>query len=152
MARSRNVSSNTVVRDRPPSLASYMAESASRRSVSLVSLIGGVGDADARREEQLVAVDGDRSFEHGVDPCREHVGVDAGRFAVQEDELVPAEAGDELVGERGGQPLRGGTEHLVTGLMPDPVVDDLEPVEVDEQDDDRVAVQLAALQVARRAG
>ena len=37
VARSRNVSSNTVVRDRPPSLASYIAESASRRSVSLVS-------------------------------------------------------------------------------------------------------------------
>ena len=66
--------------------------------------------------------------------------------AVQEDELVATEAGDELVRERGGQPLRGGPEHLVTGLVPDPVVDDLEPVEVDEQDDHRVAVQLAALQ------
>ena len=72
--------------------------------------------------------------------------------AMQEDELVPAEAGDELVRERGGQPLRGGTQHLVTGLMPDPVVDDLEPVEVDEQDDHRIAMHLAALQVARRAG
>ncbi len=109
--------------------------------------IGGVGDADARREEQLVPVDGDRPFEHGVDPRCQRGGVDAIRFAMQEHELVPAEPGDELVRERGGQPLRGGTQHLVTGLMPDPVVDDLEPVEVDEQDHHRVAMHLAALQV-----
>ena len=98
-----------------------------------------MGDADAGREEQLVAVDGDGAVEHGVDPGGQRVGVDATRLAMQEDELVAAEPGDELVGERGGQPLGGGAEHLVTGLMPDPVVDDLEPVEVDEQDHHRIA-------------
>ena len=109
--------------------------------------IGCVGDADAGCEEQLVTVDGDRPVEHGVDPGRQRVGVDAIRFAVQEDELVPAEPSDELVGERGGETLGGGAQHLVPGLMPDPVVDDLEPVEVDEQDHHRIAMQLAALQV-----
>ena len=49
-------------------------------------------------------------------------------------------------GNAGGQTSRRCTQHLVTGLMPDPS-DDLEPVEVDEQDRHRIAVQLAALQV-----
>ena len=115
-------------------------------------VVGGMGDADACRQEQLVSVDGDGSFEHGMDPSREHIGVDAIRRRVQEDELVATETSDELVGERGGQSFGGRPEHLVTSLMSDPVVDDLEPIEVDEQDDDRIAVQFATSAEARRAG
>ena len=93
MARSRNVSSNTVVRDRPPSFGLVHGRVGVSEERFAGVAIGGVGDADARREEQLVPIDGDRPFEDGVDPRGQYVGVDAIRFAMQEDELVPDRTG-----------------------------------------------------------
>ena len=152
MARSRNVSSKTVVRDRPPSLASYIAESASRSRVSLVSLsVAWATPTLAVRNSSYPLTAMGRSNTAWIRAASTSVSMRFGA-GVQEDELVATETGDELVGERGGQSFGGRPEHLVTSLMPDPVVDDLEPIEVDEQDDDRIAVQFATSSEARRAG
>ena len=51
-----------------------------------------------------------------------------------DDELVPAEAGDGVAGTRSGGEAGGdGTQQRVAGVVPERVVDDLEPVDVDEQ-------------------
>ena len=52
----------------------------------------------------------------------------------QHDELVPAEATDGvLVANRALQPFPDGLQQLISGRVPEAVVDVLEPVQVDEE-------------------
>ena len=58
----------------------------------------------------------------------------------EDGELVAAEAGDEVGVAHGGlEPLRDLDQQAVAGLVPEAVVDDLEVVEVEEEDGDRLA-------------
>ena len=53
------------------------------------------------------------------------------------DELVTAKPGERATaGDVWRQSLRDGDEELITGGMPDAVVDDLEPVEIEEEEGD----------------
>ena len=116
----------------PWTLAMYIARSAARSSSSSRSAVDGEQRrADARR--QLVAADRRRRGEGVGDrrrPLRDGAGVgDAGH---QDDELVATPAADEVgLPHRLAQPVGGGDERLVAGVVPDGVVDDLEVVEVD---------------------
>ena len=57
----------------------------------------------------------------------------------QDGELVAAEAGDQIGVAHGGlEPLRDLDQQPVAGLVAEAVVDDLEVVEVEEQDRDRL--------------
>ena len=97
------------------------------------------GEAEAGREEHLAAVvEDERLGQHLVEPVgdREHRAL-AGHVLGEDHELVATEAGDGVVGPHdGAQPLGEADEQLVAGPVAEAVVDDLEPVEVEEEDRD----------------
>jgi hypothetical protein len=89
----------------------------------------------ARGDGQFVPVDQHRAGENGqrLPGDVDHVPRSR-RIPDEDDELVPAHAGDEMAGRRRRrrQPGRDGGEHGVARRMPQPVVDLLEAVEVEE--------------------
>ena len=73
------------------------------------------------------------------DPPGHGQGLGDGRsLRGQQRELVAAEARDQVVGpELLADPFGDGDQQLVTGRVPERVVDDLEVVEIEEDDDRR---------------
>jgi hypothetical protein len=113
--------------------------------VGRVARAGG-GDADARADGDLPAGDRDGLGDRLDQAVGDALGVADAVQVVEEDrELVPAEAGDGVVGpQRRGEPAGDGDEQLVPGLVAVRVVDLLEAVEVDEEDGEGGRDALAA--------
>ena len=103
-------------------------------------------DPDARRHEQLVAGQLDAPCEGAVDAGRDQRRAgDVVAAGEEEPELVSAEPRDRVSGpDRLGEPPGDRDEEVVAGLVTEAVVDHLEPVEVEEQHGEALAV------VARR--
>ncbi len=136
---------------RPVPFASYIAVSASRRSVSALDAGRGtgVGDADAGSDEHLATGDMERLRDRLEDPPGDVVRVRFGIEVLGEDrELVAAQTSDGVAGSHEPlQPTGDLHEHGVPDRVTERVVDGLEPVEVDEdQGDEVVLVALSALQ------
>ena len=105
------------------------------------SRVGG-RDADRGADEDLLALQVERSLERREDPRRNLRGVDAVAAVLEQDrELVSTEAsGGVGLPERVLQALADLVEHPVTGGVTERVVDRLEVVQVHEQDGDREVV------------
>ena len=113
----------------------------------------GHGDADARADEHLLALQGERDLEHLHDPIGDVRRLDPFAAVLQKDrELVPAQS-------RGGV---GGAQHVLQAIadleqeavargVPQRVVDRLEIVDVHEQHGDRLRVALLALDGVQHA-
>jgi hypothetical protein len=109
-------------------LAAYIAVSAARTASSACR--PGHGDPDAGGQLQPVPADRQRLGERGHDAVRDR---DPGhRFAGQRDhELVAAQPGDQRAGrDDPRQPGGQRTQRVVAGSVAGPVVDRLEPVDV----------------------
>ena len=91
---------------------------------------------DAGRDDETVLVDDDRIGEHGEDGVGEHRQLALGRIVDEDRELVAAHPGDQVA--PGGHPLVQQAGHRdqerVADVVPEPVVDGLEPVEVEMAD------------------
>ena len=104
-------------------------------------------DPDAGGDDGLETVEVERVARDAQQPVGERVGVlDAVELLADDDELVAAEPGDEITG---AQRLVEAATHLdeeaVSGVVADAVVEDLEPVEVEEEHGDiRAALPLVA--------
>ena len=143
------------MRSLPRSLARYIARSASRSSV-----VGGLAsrsadrDPDARGHEQLAARGAMNAARARRGCARRRAPARARRrsASTQDDELVAAEAGDECrrpaADEMRG---RGLHEQLVADRVAEAVVDDLEPVEIDEEHADARARRRARRRARTRA-
>jgi len=104
--------------------------------------------ADARAHEQGLGVDFEGLLQDGGDPLDRGVNLEVVLHVFDDDdELVPAEPRD---GVRTSQPaehaLRDLREQAVARVVPETVVDELEPVEVEEQHRDCRLVATRALQ------
>ena len=99
-----------------------------------------------RGDHELVAVEGDGLLERGDHPLRRTDGVAlVADVADEEDELVAAEARCRVAGaDRAGEALADRSEERVARLVAEAVVDDLQPVEVDEEHGEVGPVPLAA--------
>ena len=74
----------------------------------------------------------------------------AGEAFAEHDEFVAAEAGQGVARpQRRSESARHGQQHVVTGGVAEAVVDDLEPIDVDEQKPDRA---VGAIESARASG
>ncbi len=94
-------------------------------------------DARARGRSHRAALQGHDLGDGGKDPL-DQAGdlVLRGAAGRQHHELVAAEAGDEVIGSNGGpQPRSDADEQVVPDLVSEAVVDDLQPVEVEEDHD-----------------
>ena len=124
-----------------------MAASAScKRFDGAIGRAIGDRDPDARRHRDLGARQGERLEERLCGAIGELDGLRfAGEVFAQHDELVAAEAGDGVLTTNGRvQAPAHRDQQLVAGLVPEAVVHQLEPVEVDEQHrDHRVVVGVA---------
>ena len=142
----------------PLFLARYIATSAARRIVSARSMFERRSTAMPTLAEIMISrssmITGD--FEAVLDPLRDGDGVLAVDSALeQHGELVTAETGDQVVGAHAALESRGdGDEQLVTDVVAEAVVDELEVVEVDEQhrDDTVLALVDERSRRARRRG
>ena len=92
-----------------------------------------------RADEPLAATHRERRAQVGADPVGDPAGVVGVDDRVEDDpELVAAEARDGVArSERADQPLTDGDQQAVADGVPDALVDDLEPVQVEEHDRDR---------------
>ncbi len=92
-------------------------------------------DADAHRNVDLLVADVDAPAHTPLEPLGELDRTRPIGDALTEDhELVAAEAGHEVAGAyEVAKPSGDGDEHLVADVVAEAVVDDLEPVEVDEE-------------------
>ena len=132
----RTRSSNSAQRAFPAAFAWYSAVSASRSTVSGSRPVSVDSTspmlADTLTSRPAMVNGGVRAVDEAAgDPLGlggvAHVGAD-------DDELVAAETGHEVVGPDGvGEPVGHGQEELVARLVAEGVVDELEVVEVDEQ-------------------
>src|SRR5438094_10455401 len=97
-------------------------------------------DADARPERDVAACDDD-GFGHAVEqPKRKCNNFGLRDVFEQERELIAAEAGDGIaLSDDALEPLRNLAQQPIAGVVPEAVVDLLEPVEVDEEDRDELA-------------
>src|SRR5439155_7667019 len=96
-----------------------------------------------RREELLLAVEKERTADGLQQPFGDVGGVLAGarqwQVVAQHGELVAAEPGDGVTGSHhAAQSPSQRHEQLVASVVAEAVVDDLEPVEVEEQHRKRV--------------
>jgi len=98
---------------------------------------GHLGDADAGPDGQLFLAQGERRAE-GFDQSGAEFDAVGVLALGQHRELVTAEAGDGVARpQRADQPLTHGDQQPVADGVPDALVDDLEPIEVEEHDRDR---------------
>ncbi len=104
----------------------------------------GDGDADARGDDDLTGRQRDGMRDRPAEPGR-----DVGRFALaphvlaKDHELVAPEPADGVTrAEARPQPLPDADQHLVPRGVPQAVVDDLEPVEVEEHHGHRMGAPL----------
>ena len=105
--------------------------------------ITGEGHPDAGSGEHFVAIDGDGLPQDGKQTLRELVGILRVDPFKHHDEFVAGEPADGIAGPQAcRQPLRHGDEDPITGVVTQPVVDDLEAVQVQEQDGDAAAAPL----------
>ena len=97
------------------------------------------GDPQRRADEPLAAAHRERRAQVGADPVGDPAGVVGVDDRVEDDpELVAAEARDGVArSERADQPLADGDQQPVADGVADALVDDLEPVEVEQDDRDR---------------
>ena len=98
-------------------------------------------DADARGREHLAAADRERQAERFLDPERDGVGLRVVVQAAEQDgELVAAEPRDGVAGTQAGlEAARRLDEQLVADQVAEAVVDDLEAIEIEVEDRERVA-------------
>ena len=96
--------------------------------------------ADRRADEHLVAGDDERAGERVDDADRDGLDrVEVGRARAEHDELVAAEPGDDVLdADRARDPVGDEHEQLVARVVAEPVVHELEAVEVDEHHADDV--------------
>lgn len=89
-------------------------------------------DTDGGRDRNELAVDRKRLLECRRDTmCQKHIAVGLGR-KTQNGEFVAAETGQKVIApESRRQPLGHSLNELVAGLMPQRIVDVLEPIDVD---------------------
>ena len=91
-------------------------------------------DPDARRGDDVAAVDGDWLVERLEEPGRRRSGGLLGRLVDEDRELVAAQSGHGVAGPYAGQqPLGGGQQEQVARCVAERVVDGLEAVEVEEE-------------------
>ena len=113
-----------------------------RRHVARVR--GREGDADTRLRPDGDAVEHERRGDPFPDVVRQRDGDVLGGVGEQHGEFVTAEPDDQVsrrqVARR--QPARNVLEHLVTGVVPEAVVDLLEAVEVEQQQADDLLLVL----------
>src|SRR3954471_13516881 len=108
--------------------------------------VGGECNADARGDVRLSAVELERERQR----LDEALGagdrvIFVGDVLADEDELVAAEACQQLVAADGLAQARGdGEQQAITGVVAEAVVDDLEAVEVDEEDGDLLTAAVDA--------
>jgi len=97
---------------------------------------GGLGDADARVHHGLPALQDDGTLQRRQDPLGHlRAGQGAATAREQDGELVAAQPrGEVVLAHAGGDPLGDLDEQLVTGAVPEAVVDRLEVVQVEHQD------------------
>ena len=147
-ARCRTEALKNSYRPRPRSFAWYIAASASRTTSSAARFQSLVVAADARSDRHLVPVDDERHGQGRLDPLGQHPDdVVRGEVLAQDDELVTARARDGVAAaHRRRQPAGDLLEQCVPGGVPEAVVDDLEPVQVQEQDRDDRRYPLELLQ------
>ena len=93
-------------------------------------------DADARADRRTVVAFGQGD---GARPRADPLGRGPGLLGAgpleQDDELVPPDPSDEVTGaDRVEEEAREAAQELVAGRVPDPVVDLLEVVEVDQEE------------------
>ena len=106
---------------------------------------GQLDDADARRDAHGAAVQRERRGQRGGHGVRD--GQDVPVVLEQDGELVPAEAGHGVAPPQGArQALSDADQELITGRVPEAVVDDLEVVQVEEDQRDRAQVTGVQLQ------
>jgi hypothetical protein len=127
----------------------------------LASLIAGVadGNAKARRRADLLAVDQVGLGKGILDALADGIGIFRSTDGIQQhDKLIPPEPSQMIglhpvhgvdaargtVAGGGAQPVGDGNQQLVTGLVTEAVVDDLEPVQV-EKDDGKQGAAAGAL-------
>ena len=130
------------------SLARYIAVSAKRRSSSGVSVpVLTDTPIDAPTNTSLPATMNAPVSASTIRAATALIGVEVGRARAEHDELVAAEPGDDVLhADRARDPVGDEHEELVAGVVAEPVVDELEPVEVDEHHPDDV---VGAARVAR---
>ena len=106
----------------------------------------GQGDADAHGDEHLGVAEGERRGGHLGDPLGDGQGVGLVGDALAEDgELVAAEAGHGVAGPDDLlEALAQGDQQPVAGVVAERVVDELEPVQVQEEHGHRGAAALGA--------
>jgi hypothetical protein len=102
--------------------------------VGVAAVVGVEGDAGARREVELAALDDVRRPELAQQVLRDRCGVGRiAHFLQHHDELVAAEPRHGVAAaQRPRQPRRHLLEDLVADVVAERVVDVLEPVEVEE--------------------
>ena len=112
------------------------------------------GDADARADEDLLALEVERLLQHLHDPVGDVRGPDALPAVLEQDrELVAAQPGRRVGrAERLLQPLADLGRQPVAGRVAEGVVDRLEVVEVHEQHRDRLPVALPGARSRARHG
>ncbi len=145
MARARISASKTSQRPRPPSLALYIAASASRISSSAST--GSRPEGRATAIPMLAVTKWSAPpIEYGSAKASATRSGDRHRLLLvgeaidQDAELVAAEAGDDVAGAQvGAQTGRNSAQQVVAGVVADAVVDQLEVVEVEEEHPDRRA-------------
>ncbi len=99
---------------------------------------GAHGDAERRADEHFALSDdkGSRRV-HRRRGARPANGLEIGRARAQDDELVAAQARHDVADTNGARdPIRHEHEELVARVVAQPVVQELEPVEVDEHHSD----------------
>ncbi len=98
----------------------------------------GEGDPEAAREEDLLRPDGERLPQRPQPPLPDPQRLRlVAELVAYDDELVPPEAGDGVAGtDRQPEAVGAPPQEGVAGGVPPAVVEELEPVEVEEQHPD----------------
>ncbi len=137
--------SNTATASPPASLAWYIAMSASR-SMASAPMAGSDprcnGHPDARGQRDLDVADADALSQAEPGPLGQLAGVVGLAHSTGHDhELVAADPGHEVAGAAvGPQPVADRVQQLVAHPVAEAVVQDPEPVEVEEHQGDRLVV------------
>ena len=98
-------------------------------------VVGEDGDTDAHGGEHILAFDPNRGFESAQQIPSADLGLALiGESRDQDDELIPADAGDGfVVAQAAAEPLGDLFQEEIAGLVAPGVVDALEAIEVDEE-------------------
>ena len=113
----------------------------------------GDGDSDARGDDDLGSIEGEGLVER-LDGALGELDrlLLVGKVLADDDELVASESRHDVVAPDGrGEPAADGNEEVVSGVVAEPVVDDLEPIEVEEEQGHHRLVQSETRRARRRA-